>query len=90
MRVMARINLTRRVLRREMPGVLRVTLGTVLYALAISLLVLPYRFPSTGFTGISILLNYTLGLPVGLMNLLFNIGLFGPRVGGSCQSASFS
>jgi uncharacterized membrane-anchored protein YitT (DUF2179 family) len=73
---MARINLTKRVLRREMPGVLRVTLGTVLYALAISLLVLPYRFPSTGFTGISILLNYTLGLPVGLMNLLFNIGLF--------------
>ena len=76
MRVMARINLTKRLLRREMPGVLRVTLGTVLYALAISLLVLPYRFPSTGFTGISILLNYTLGLPVGLMNLLFNIGLF--------------
>jgi uncharacterized membrane-anchored protein YitT (DUF2179 family) len=59
-----------------MPGVLRVTLGTVLYALSISLLVLTYRFPSTGFTGISILLNYTLGLPVGLVNLFFNIGLF--------------
>jgi uncharacterized membrane-anchored protein YitT (DUF2179 family) len=53
-----------------------VTVGTVLYTLAISLLVLPYRFPSTGFTGISILLNYTLGFPVGLVNLIFNIGLF--------------
>ena len=77
MRFLARLTLlTRRTIRREMPGVLRVTAGTVLYALAISMLVLPYRFPSTGFTGISILLNYTLGLPVGVMNLLFNIGLF--------------
>ena len=77
MRFLARLTLlTKRTIRREMPGVLRVTAGTVLYALAISMLVLPYRFPSTGFTGISILLNYTLELPVGIMNLLFNIGLF--------------
>jgi uncharacterized membrane-anchored protein YitT (DUF2179 family) len=77
MRFLARLTLlTKRAIRREAPGVLRVTVGTVLYALAISMLVLPYRFPSTGFTGISILLNYTLGTPVGFVNLLFNIGLF--------------
>ncbi len=77
MRWLSRLShLTKRTIRREAPGVLRVTVGTVLYALAISMLVLPYRFPSTGFTGVSILLNYTMGLPIGLVNLLFNIGLF--------------
>ena len=77
MRFLARMtHLTRRTVRREAPGVMRVTVGTVLYALSITMLVLPYRFPSTGFTGISILMNYTLGFPVGLVNLVFNIGLF--------------
>jgi len=77
MRFLSRLTLrTRRTLKREAPGFLRVTAGTILYSLSISLFVLPYRFPSTGFTGISILLNYSLGLPVGLMTLIFNIGLF--------------
>jgi uncharacterized membrane-anchored protein YitT (DUF2179 family) len=70
------IRLSGEMLKRELPGVIRVTGGTVLCAFAISMLVIPYRFPSTGVTGIAILLNYTLGLPVGLLTLAFNALLF--------------
>ncbi|NLI96150.1 MAG: hypothetical protein GX436_05440, partial [Synergistaceae bacterium] len=48
MRFLSRLTLrTRRTFRREAPGFLRVTVGTVLYSLSISFFVLPYRFPST-------------------------------------------
>jgi uncharacterized membrane-anchored protein YitT (DUF2179 family) len=49
--------------------------GSVLVALGTNLFFVPNKVVSGGVTGISILLHYAFGTPVGLMNLAFNLPL---------------
>ncbi len=53
----------------------QVIVGSVLVALGTNLFFVPNKVVSGGVTGISILLHYGLGTPVGLMNLVFNVPL---------------
>jgi uncharacterized membrane-anchored protein YitT (DUF2179 family) len=53
----------------------QVVIGAVLVGLGTNLFFVPNKVVSGGVTGISILLHYQFGTPVGLMNLFFNIPL---------------
>lgn len=53
----------------------QVIVGSVLVALGTNLFFVPNKVVSGGVTGISILLHYAFGTPVGLMNLAFNVPL---------------
>ncbi len=53
----------------------QIILGAVLVGLGTNLFFVPNQVVSGGVTGISILLHYAYGTPVGLMNLLFNLPL---------------
>ena len=54
---------------------LQIILGATLVGLGTNLFFVPNKVVSGGVTGISILLHYGFGTPVGLMNLLFNVPL---------------
>lgn len=60
----------------EIKTFLTVTLGCILFALAVTLFVAPARLPASGITGISLLLNYIWGVPLGISTLVLNVGLF--------------
>lgn len=51
-------------------------LGAALVALAADLFLIPNQVVSGGVVGVATILHYTLGTPVGLMNLLLNLPLF--------------
>ncbi|MCR1900305.1 YitT family protein [Irregularibacter muris] len=53
-----------------------VLLGCLLLAIGINGFLVPHHLLSGGVTGLSILLNYITGLPVGLMIFLLNIPVF--------------
>ncbi len=65
------------------------TVGAVLIALAADLFAVPNRVAPGGITGVATIMYYTLGTPVGLVTLLFNIPLFlaGIRWGGGMRFA---
>jgi len=50
--------------------------GTALYAFGLQYFILPNQLMEGGVTGIAVLLNYALGLPVSLSSLLLNLPLF--------------
>ena len=47
-------------------------IGTFMYALAVSMFIMPHHFVLGGLTGIAVLLNYGIGLPVSLTVLIMN------------------
>lgn len=47
-------------------------IGTFMYALAVSMFIMPHQFVLGGLTGIAVLLNYGIGLPVSLTVLIMN------------------
>ena len=51
-------------------------LGSLLYAISVNVFTLPSNIAPGGLTGVSTLLNYLFGTPVGTMILLLNIPLF--------------
>lgn len=51
---------------------LTVILGTFMYALGVTQFIMPHKFVMGGLTGVAVLLNYSLGLPVSLMVLIMN------------------
>lgn len=53
-----------------------ITIGTAIYALGISLFVVPNELMEGGVTGISLLFNYVLQLPISITILVLNIPLF--------------
>jgi uncharacterized membrane-anchored protein YitT (DUF2179 family) len=53
----------------------QIVLGAALVGLGTNLFFVPNQVVSGGVTGISILLHFALGTPVGLVNLLFNLPL---------------
>lgn len=53
-----------------------IMLGTAIYAFGIHYFILPNELMEGGVTGISILLNYSFGIPLSFSTLLLNIPLF--------------
>lgn len=53
-----------------------VTAGTAVYAFGLHFFILPNQLMEGGVTGIGILLNYALGLPLSVSTLILNIPLF--------------
>lgn len=53
----------------------QITLGAVLYVIALKIFVTPMQIPSGGIAGISLLGNYMLGLPIGVTNIVLNVPL---------------
>lgn len=51
---------------------LTIFLGTFMYALGVTLFIMPHQFVLGGLTGVAVLLNYGFGLPVSLMVLILN------------------
>lgn len=70
---------TRRFIREEGRSLAAITLGAMIYAVAIQLFVIPAKLPGTGVNGIALLLNYMWGIPLaipiwGLNAILFIYG----------------
>ena len=78
-----------RVARRTGIDYTLLTIGAVLLALNIALLLVPNKIVSGGATGIATILYYVLGTPVGTMVLIINIPLFiaGVKWGGGMRFA---
>ncbi|RXZ80234.1 YitT family protein [Paenibacillaceae bacterium] len=55
---------------------LPILLGVAIYAFGLHYFILPNQLMEGGVTGIAVLLNYALGLPLSLSTLLLNIPLF--------------
>ena len=51
---------------------LTIFLGTFMYALSVTLFIMPHQFVLGGLTGVAVLLNYGFGLPVSVMVLILN------------------
>lgn len=51
-------------------------LGSLAYAVAINVFSAPNNIAPGGFTGIATMLNYLLGLPIGVMTIALNLPLF--------------
>lgn len=49
-----------------------IILGTFMYALSVTVFIMPHKFVLGGLTGLAVLLNYGFGLPVSLMVLIMN------------------
>lgn len=52
------------------------TVGSLFYAISVNTFTAPNQIAAGGVTGISTLLNHLFGLPIGTMNLIFNVPLF--------------
>jgi uncharacterized membrane-anchored protein YitT (DUF2179 family) len=50
--------------------------GTAVYAAGLHYLIIPNGFMEGGITGIGLLINYTLGIPLSFTNLALNVPLF--------------
>lgn len=59
-------------LKKERKTLLYVHLGCLMYALSITLFVTPLKLPGSGITGLSLILLYTLDVPLWLSNLILN------------------
>ena len=60
------------VFKGEWRAFLAITAGVSIQALAVTLFVLPNRFPDLGVTGIAVLVNYVFGLSPSWVILIFN------------------
>ena len=49
-----------------------IILGTFMYALSVTVFIMPHKFVLGGLTGLAVLLNYGFSLPVSLMVLIMN------------------
>ena len=63
-------------MRQHLYRYLMVTLGCVLMGIAINAFYMPNKLISGGIGGVSVILYYLIGLPMGITSLLLNIPLF--------------
>jgi len=54
-------------------SIIPVVLGNIIYALVVKLFILPTNLMSSGTTGIALLANHFLGIPVSFFILIFNV-----------------
>lgn len=62
-------------LRKIVPGLLILVLGSFIVALSYSLFLVPYNIAAGGVGGISIIINHFTGWPIGTLYLILNIPL---------------
>lgn len=65
-----------RITREAVLQYLLVALGSLIFALGELLFIKSSHIPMGGISGISLVLNFLFELPIGLMNLIFNIPLY--------------
>lgn len=63
-------------LLRLFTAYLKITAGSALYAVGFSMFTYPNAIPTGGLTGVAMILNYLLNLPVGTLVIVMNIPLF--------------
>lgn len=63
------------VAKAEWPTFLAVVFGTSIYSAGVMAFTVPFRFPDSGVTGISVLLNYSLGFSIPLCVAIANVAL---------------
>lgn len=63
-------------LRHELKTILYVHLGCFMYALSVTMFVVPAKMPGAGITGLSLILNYLWNIPLGISNVVLNGILF--------------
>ena len=51
---------------------LTIFLGTFMYALGVTLFIMPHQFVRGGLTGVAVLFNYGFGMPVSITVLVVN------------------
>ena len=54
-------------------SIIPVMIGNIIYALVVKLFILPTNLMSSGTTGIALLANHFLGIPVSFFILIFNV-----------------
>jgi len=60
-------------IKKLIPDIAAILLGSFLFAFATNSIYIQYKLLSTGFNGVSLLLNYTLGWNVPLLSFVLNI-----------------
>ncbi|MDR1514684.1 MAG: YitT family protein [Synergistaceae bacterium] len=63
------------VAKAEWRTLITVSVGAVIYTFGVMSFTVPFQFPDSGVTGISVLLNYKFGIPLPLMVSIANIVL---------------
>ncbi len=63
-------------MRAKIKGFLMVVLGTVLMAVSLNVFLIPNDLAPGGVSGLSVVINHLLGVPVGLLLLILNIPIF--------------
>ena len=77
-------------MRQHLYRYLMVTLGCVLMGIAINAFYMPNKLISGGIGGVSVILYYLIGLPMGITSLLLNIPLWtGPILSALCMVCLF-
>lgn len=61
--------------KEEWSTLISVVIGTFIYSVGVMAFTVPFRFPDSGVTGIAVLVNYTLGVPLSLVVAVANIVL---------------
>ena len=56
-----------RIAKAEWGSFLPIVIGTVIYVIGVMSFTVPFRFPDSGVTGIAVLVNYSLGIPIALV-----------------------
>ena len=69
------IRLLPRILKAEMGSFIPIVIGTVIYVVGVMSFTVPFRFPDSGVTGIAVLLNYSMGIPIAYVVGGANIAL---------------
>lgn len=62
--------------REAVLKILEIILGSVIFAAGIEWFFQPVEMVSGGVTGVSMIINYLTGLPIGVMLIIFNIPIF--------------
>lgn len=63
-------------LKEELRTFIGVTMGSLIYAVTVTLFVQPARLPSAGVTGLALFLNYRWGWSLGITSVVMNLALF--------------
>ena len=63
------------VAKAEWPTFLAVVFGTCVYSAGVMAFTVPFRFPDSGVVGVSVLLNYSLGISIPLVVAAANVAL---------------
>lgn len=61
--------------KKQFVDILFYIIGSIVYAVAIAMFISPANISPGGFTGVALIINFLLGLPVGATMLLLNIPL---------------